>query len=55
MFVNGNEPLSIVKWLTKDVEIVYKNKILTIKSPVLYTDENIVERFSGMKYMKLLT
>ena len=52
---NGNEPLSIVKWLSKDVEIVYKNRILTIKSPVLYTDENIVERFSGMKYMKLLT
>jgi hypothetical protein len=52
---NGEQPLAIVKWLSKDVEVKYKNNILTIKSPVLYTDESILERFSGMKYMKLLT
>tara|TARA_Y100000816_G_C26093618_1_gene578294 strand:- start:750 stop:2108 length:1359 start_codon:yes stop_codon:yes gene_type:complete len=52
---NGEQPLAIVKWLSKDVEVKYKNNILTIKSPVLYTDESILERYSGMKYMKLLT
>lgn len=52
---NGEEPLAVFKWLSKDVEIKYKDKILTIISPVLYTDKTIIKRFSGMKYMKLLT
>ena len=52
---NNEDPLAIIKWLSKDVEIKYQNNILTIKSPVLYTDKTVIKRFSGMKYMKLLT
>ena len=52
---NNEDPLAIIKWLSNDIEIKYQNKILTIKSPVLYTDKSAIKRFSGMKYMKLLT
>ena len=42
---NGEEPLAVFKWLSKDVEIKYKDKILTIISPVLYTDKTIIKDF----------
>ena len=52
---NNEDPLAIIKWLSKDIEIKFKKNILTIKSPVLYTDKTAIKKFSGMKYMKLLT
>lgn len=43
------------KWLLSEISIKYKDDKLYIKSPVLYTNENTIPRYSGMIYMKLLT
>lgn len=44
-------------WIASELSVIYNetNNTLHIRSPVLYTSNNLVPRFAGMKYMKLLT
>ena len=49
------ENTASTKWLLSEISIKYKDDKLYIKSPVLYTNENTIPRYSGMIYMKLLT
>ena len=49
------ENTASIKWLLSEISIKYKDDKLYIKSPVLYTKENTIPRYSGIIYMKLLT
>ena len=52
-----DEVSSSVSWINDDIRISYNNeqKTLFIQSPTLYTDMNMIPRYAGMYYMKILT
>ena len=43
------------KWILSDLSVKFIDNKLYIKSPVLYTDNDTIPKFSGMKYIKVLT
>ena len=49
--------ITSTKWLADEISIIYntKNNSLHIRSPVLYSSVDLISRYAGMKYMKLLT
>jgi len=49
--------VSSANWITDEISVIYnkKNETLHIRSPVLYSGNNYIPRYAGMKYMKLLT
>ena len=50
-------PIIGIQWIQSNLEINYDkiNRILYIKSPVLYTGLNFIEKYRGMYYMKILS
>lgn len=64
-YFNDSCPLNIIyeedlfydssKWIFSEISVRYINDKLYIKSPVLYTNEYTIPRYSGMIYMKLLS
>ena len=52
-----DEITSSLEWIKNDIKITFneEDKMLSIQSPVLYTDMNIIPRYAGMYYMKILT
>ncbi len=49
--------VSSANWIADEISVIYnkKNETLHIRSPVLYSGNNYILRYAGMKYMKLLT
>ena len=50
-------PYTSVDWIKSTVSIKYDDysKTLSIRSPVLYTENTLLQRYDGMYYMKVLT
>jgi hypothetical protein len=50
-------PYTSIDWIQSSVSIEYDefSKTLSIRSPILYTEDTLLDRYSGMYYMKVLT
>lgn len=55
--VYSDLPYTSIDWIQSSVSIEYDEftKTLSIRSPILYTEDTLLDRYSGMYYMKVLT